>query len=156
LRPKECVLAGGSGTHSVCVCTIHQNMKLMFQGAKLERMCEGYSYHDRLAQIQCNPLGVKCFLGLCEECPGVEKLQEALEAYFDEQMIDQVEYKQWTTTDRSTLETKVQSVDEFLSLSCCTAQSSPPRLHCPTASKVSRGKQGLTYTRGVSCSLGFC
>ena len=24
LRPKECVLAGSSGTHSVCVCTIHQ------------------------------------------------------------------------------------------------------------------------------------
>ena len=23
LRPKHCVLAGASGTHSVCVCTIH-------------------------------------------------------------------------------------------------------------------------------------
>jgi len=29
-------------------------------------------------------------------------------------MIDRLEYKQWTTTDRSTLETKVQSVDDFL------------------------------------------
>ena len=29
LRPKHCVLAGASGTHSVCVCTIHQNVKLM-------------------------------------------------------------------------------------------------------------------------------
>jgi hypothetical protein len=27
LRPKQCVLAGSSGTHSVCVCTTHQNMK---------------------------------------------------------------------------------------------------------------------------------
>ena len=35
LRPKHCVLAGASGTHSVCVCTIHQNMKLMMLGAKL-------------------------------------------------------------------------------------------------------------------------
>ena len=26
LRPKHCVLAGASGTHSVCVCTIHQNV----------------------------------------------------------------------------------------------------------------------------------
>jgi hypothetical protein len=36
LRPKECILAGASGTHSVCVCTVHQNVKLMFLGAKLE------------------------------------------------------------------------------------------------------------------------
>ncbi|GBN82322.1 hypothetical protein AVEN_148987-1 [Araneus ventricosus] len=26
LRPKWCVLAGASGTHLVCVCTIHQNL----------------------------------------------------------------------------------------------------------------------------------
>ena len=25
LFPKHCVLAGASGTHAVCVCTIHQN-----------------------------------------------------------------------------------------------------------------------------------
>ena len=29
LWPKWCVLAGSSGTHSVCVCTYHQNMKLL-------------------------------------------------------------------------------------------------------------------------------
>ena len=29
LRPKHCILAGASGTHSVCVCTIHQNVKLI-------------------------------------------------------------------------------------------------------------------------------
>ena len=44
----------------------------------------------------------------------MEKLRDTLEAYFDEQMVDRIEYKQWTTTDRSTLETKVQSVDSFL------------------------------------------
>ena len=34
LRPKECVLAGASGTHTVCVCIIHQNVKLMIKGQK--------------------------------------------------------------------------------------------------------------------------
>lgn len=29
LRPKECVTGGAKGTHSVCVCTHHQNVKLM-------------------------------------------------------------------------------------------------------------------------------
>jgi hypothetical protein len=32
---KHYVLAGGSGTHSVCVCTAHQNVKLMIEGARL-------------------------------------------------------------------------------------------------------------------------
>ena len=31
-RPRYCVLAGASGTHCTCVCTIHQNVKLMIQG----------------------------------------------------------------------------------------------------------------------------
>lgn len=32
LRPEHCVLAGSSGTHSVCVCIYHQTVKLMFEG----------------------------------------------------------------------------------------------------------------------------
>lgn len=36
LRPKNCILAGKSGTHTVCVCTLHQNIKLMMSGAKMQ------------------------------------------------------------------------------------------------------------------------
>lgn len=36
LRPKWCVLAGASGTHLVCVCTIHQNVILLIHGAGIE------------------------------------------------------------------------------------------------------------------------
>ena len=32
LRPQHCVLAGSSGTHTVCVCIIHENVKLMLEG----------------------------------------------------------------------------------------------------------------------------
>ena len=32
LHPKKCVLAGSSGTHSVCICTTHNNVKLMMTG----------------------------------------------------------------------------------------------------------------------------
>lgn len=35
LRPEHCVLAGSPGTHTVCVCTFHQNVKLLLEG-KLE------------------------------------------------------------------------------------------------------------------------
>ena len=45
LRPKQCVLAGGAGTHLVCVCTIHQNVKPMFAGGKLDKLTEGTENH---------------------------------------------------------------------------------------------------------------
>lgn len=32
LRPAHCILAGSSSTHVVCVCTIHQNVKLLLEG----------------------------------------------------------------------------------------------------------------------------
>ena len=32
LRPANCILAGSSGTHSVCVCAYHQNVKLLLIG----------------------------------------------------------------------------------------------------------------------------
>lgn len=38
LRPRNCVLAGASGTHTVCVCAIHQNVKLMLEGGKIAQI----------------------------------------------------------------------------------------------------------------------
>ena len=77
-------------------------------------MCIGYTYRNCLAEIQCNPPRIQCYLGRCKECPGIESLQNRLEQHFDEYMTDRIEFKQWTTTDRATLETKVLSVDEFV------------------------------------------
>lgn len=37
LRPKNCVLPGQSGTHLVCVCTIHQNVKMMLDAIDLQK-----------------------------------------------------------------------------------------------------------------------
>ena len=54
LRPKECVLAVPVGTHSVCVCAIHQNVKLMMAGGRLEALSNGWftDYKDCLAELQ--------------------------------------------------------------------------------------------------------
>lgn len=40
LRPKHCVIAGSSGTHTVCVCVYHENLKLMLRKIKLEYLTE--------------------------------------------------------------------------------------------------------------------
>lgn len=63
LRPRECVLAGASGTNSVCVCVLHQNVKLMMLCAKLVSLTDGElkHYRDCFAAMMCNPANIKCF-----------------------------------------------------------------------------------------------
>ena len=48
LRRKWCVLLGASGTHCVCVCTYHQNMKFILDPLNLE-------YKDLLKFLVCGP-----------------------------------------------------------------------------------------------------
>ena len=116
LRSKECVLAGSCGTHSVCVCSLHQIAKLMFYGSKIATLSEGAISHYRhcLAAMMCNPPRVLCYLGKCKQCPGAAVLDIKLQDIMDANMSDILQYKQWTSTDRSTMKTIVQPVDEFL------------------------------------------
>ena len=110
LRPKHCILAGASGTHSVCVCTIHQNVKLMMMEIQLPELP---TYHHCSAKIMCNPPHPRCYLDECNACPGIEKLKQELLTQLDENDMDQIVYKQWVSTDRSTLETYLSQAEEF-------------------------------------------
>ncbi|CAH0562925.1 unnamed protein product [Brassicogethes aeneus] len=76
LRPKHCILAGGCGTHTVCVCSIHQNIKLMILG--------------------------------------VENVKQHLLTLMENNEIDEVNYKQWVSTPRETLETTIKNTDDFV------------------------------------------
>ena len=123
LRPRHCVLAGASGTHSVCVCTIHQNVKLMIQGMKLSDFSASgitslSSYQHCLTKILCNPPSPGCYLGSCGACPGIDMLRDDLFSLLDENLIDNVMFKQWVSVDRSTLETYSMSTDEFVDKFC--------------------------------------
>ena len=109
LRPKHCILAGASGTHAVCVCTIHQNVKLMMLELQLAHIP---TYHHCLAKIMCNPPLPRCYLSECDACPGIVKF-----TLLDDNDVDQIVYKQWVSTDRSTLETRA-SAEEFVDTFC--------------------------------------
>jgi hypothetical protein len=63
LIPKHCILATASRTHYACVCTIHQNVKLMANGVKLKDLTRDtnleldVSTHSHcLALMICNPV----------------------------------------------------------------------------------------------------
>jgi len=73
LRPKHCVLAGASGTHAVCVCTIHQSIKLMMIGGRISEISAEdevplKEYGHYLARIICNSPQSDCYFQACNLC----------------------------------------------------------------------------------------
>uniref|UniRef100_A0A6P7GVN1 Uncharacterized protein LOC114343446 n=1 Tax=Diabrotica virgifera virgifera TaxID=50390 RepID=A0A6P7GVN1_DIAVI len=107
LRPKWCVLPGSSGTHSVCVCKYHQNVKLMIAGANLNT-----DYKDLIDLLVCNSESSECMLDLCELCPGRQFLIELLGTETDD-LPDDITFMQWVSTDRAELITRTMPVDDF-------------------------------------------
>ena len=108
---------------TVCVCTIHQNVNLTMIGGKIAEL-SAYDdiplkeYSHCLAKIICNPPQPDCYLQNCNSCPGITGLKEYLYALMDDNMIDTIQYKQWVSTDRSTLETITKPTYEFVESFC--------------------------------------
>jgi hypothetical protein len=112
LRPKECVLAGQTGTHVICVCTYHENPNLMFEHARLKsENLKGV--RDCRELLLCPNPQRQCFLRQCESCPQT-LLRENLEVHFDSEMVDSVMYNQWESTDRGNMVTLTKSTEEFI------------------------------------------
>ncbi|XP_044582105.1 uncharacterized protein LOC123263411 [Cotesia glomerata] len=83
LRPQHCVLAGSSGTHTICVCSIHQNVKLMMLGCNLAALTEQLAtplltHSDCLKIIICQNPTSDCFFYNCDKCPGIQTLKDLL------------------------------------------------------------------------------
>ena len=77
LRPKWCVTVGAAGTHSVCVCTYHQNVKLMLAAIEIPD-----NYKDLMKIIVCNIESKDCMLQRCDQCPSTQLLEDYLDSYF--------------------------------------------------------------------------
>ncbi|XP_074096076.1 uncharacterized protein LOC141525460 [Cotesia typhae] len=123
LRPKHCVLAGASGTHTICVCTIHQNVKLMMLGANIYSLTRNTEkpikhYSDYLSMIICENPSFQCYLGGCKNCPGVDELSEILLKCFEDREIENITYKYWISKPRSSLETIIKPTEEFVEKFC--------------------------------------
>lgn len=66
LRPRNCVLAGSAGTHSVCVCTYHQNPKLLAAALGLGNL----TLDDLFEHCVCDKNLRECMMAACNDCPG--------------------------------------------------------------------------------------
>ncbi|GBL97431.1 hypothetical protein AVEN_170533-1 [Araneus ventricosus] len=119
LRPKYCALLRSSGMHSVCVCTIHQNAKLMMAQCKIPELTNGElpikTYKDVTSSIICKTPTSKCYFTSCVNCPGNDDLKARFEEAFELNSIEHASFKQWMQTDnKRVLETIIKSTEEFL------------------------------------------
>lgn len=113
LRPKWCVPVGAAGSHNVCVCTYHQNVKLM-----VNTINASLDYKDVLLLCVCDITNETCMLHHCDKCPEQGTVKEFLkEQLLQNYSIDSViKYKQWVTTDRSQLEDKEEPFEDFIEI----------------------------------------
>ncbi|KAK3909533.1 ARL14 effector protein [Frankliniella fusca] len=120
-RPKYCVLAGHPGTCTVCVCSYHQNVQLMVEGAGLKQATKNDSHpirdtRDLLNLIRCENTKEECIDQKCNDCPGVLQLQELVELVLDIECVDTITYQQWVKKSELkfwTLETVQKERDDF-------------------------------------------
>ena len=113
LRPKWCVTCSSSGTHSVCVCTYHQNAVLLTSGASIKE-----NYKDLMARVVCDTDNKICMVHRCSNCPGKVALKEFLHSEIDDDDDEPIVYQQWETTDRCTMRTLVSSPMEYIDILC--------------------------------------
>ena len=140
LRTKWCVTVSSSGTHSVCVCTHHQNTKLLVDGLcavvnrQLKRKAKeqeseedntievekfNVTYKDLMEKIGCDTTSLECMVHTVkiENCPGFLALETFIKNKFEELDIDDdVTYSQWESTDRTILRSHTAEVDDFIEL----------------------------------------
>lgn len=116
LRPTWCKPVTASGTHSVCVCRIHQNAKLMTAA-----LPGNETYKDILGRMVCSTENRECMLHLCINCPGKNIIQSYLTNLFtisDYEFDYKISFKQWCHTDRSEILTVTMSILEFIDKFC--------------------------------------
>jgi hypothetical protein len=101
LRPKEVVLTmDRGGVHFVCVCEKHQNFKLMFDPLKkLNVFTPAMSYKEFIQSVLCGVPTEKCYFNPCENCPNISNVENVLQTKLTEQIIDDLEIKQWISVN---------------------------------------------------------
>ena len=70
------------------------------------------------AKTMCNPPSPSCCLEECPVCPGTHLLKEELVVSLEKSDVDEIIFKQWVSTDRSTLETFAHQLKTLLSFFC--------------------------------------
>lgn len=119
LRPRWCVTVASSGAHSVCVCAIHQNVKLLVSCLHHLSIKD---YKQLMSIMVCDVTSRNCMIHQCEECPGKEALRIHIMSLFASVEMDEediISFKQWATSDHGvSIVTRSETVAIFVDELC--------------------------------------
>lgn len=119
LRPKQCILLGIGNQQNVCVCTLHQNMKLMFEQSQLKKVNVNgkilIAYKDLINCVICDSNEErKCSVSMCDTCcSNLVNLEKQMLENFEQTGLVEIKYKKWSTTDRCNLDTLIVDPETF-------------------------------------------
>lgn len=106
LRPQQCIPVGAKGTHNVCVCKTHENIRLKMKGLRDEFARKKFNYQttyrDFFKAMICPHPTADCYLLNRKNCPGTEGIRKDLTETLQKYNIQNVSFNQWLTTDRYT------------------------------------------------------
>jgi len=119
LRPRWCVTVASSGAHSVCVCAIHQNVKLMVSALQHLGIKD---YKELMSIMVCDVTTRNCMIHQCDQCPGKDAMRMHIMSQFASLEMDDediITFKQWATSDRGvSIVTRSETVAESLLMNC--------------------------------------
>ncbi|KAJ8684815.1 hypothetical protein QAD02_020608 [Eretmocerus hayati] len=112
LCPAQCILAGSSGTHNVCVCVHHENVEIMLEAIEIQDPTSNTqlalrTYQDYLRIMVCNSPSSACFLGDCLNCPESNRNRAFLREKFEGNDGDQMKFETWTHAARCPIVTQM-------------------------------------------------
>lgn len=95
LKPVERMHAGGPGSHTICVCAQHQNIKLKFYAVS-----RNLNYRDLLTSAVCDVDNESCMMNKCNKCPSNTGVLETFENLIEEHDMKErnIKYKNWIET----------------------------------------------------------
>ena len=97
-----CITVASKGSHTVCVCSYHQSVKLLCSAIPGNLV-----YKEYMKICVCDLADWNCIFHLCENCHDITNLSCHLKNNDfdddDDDDDDKINYKQWLATDCTTL-----------------------------------------------------
>lgn len=96
LKPLQCRFPGDPGTHNICVCPVHQNIKL-----KLSALRPNLYYKDVITASVCSLEKKNCMLQKCKQCPTYNNNIDPIIAFLSNDIevdkMENIRYSIWST-----------------------------------------------------------
>lgn len=163
-RPRECRLAGSNGFHNVCVCKMHQNVKLLLDGLKAHSYLDesGHPlfpkhYSGVLKLMVCNEPTTDCYYAKFKDCRDADNIFLLLNEEFPVDRVQKsIEYMQWESNESHQVKLVHKTVDIDICIEHLYEQLMKLRPHDFVAKKQSAYLNKLKDELKEGCFLALC